>query len=294
MPDVTERLAELVAAGVDVDPEDAEEGAKAAAERLQEVEGRIHALRSPDSGAGASRRLREGRGDPYQGAGSAYKAAAEAGDSEALAELARERETLMEERTLLKRQQSALRGLARRARERVQEETAPDRLADRLEGFSDLLSEAEGALSAFRSAVAALEEAGSEVIECRKILGDDAPGLEPEQLRRWGLLSTSSPGEPAVERVQGPDGRPRPRRHLFKTRAQQRERFRALAPPSDDLLEAVRRRVTSERDRTTRYAGTPPEIDPQRVQDAVEDARHRAIVTGEFEDLEVEPAAKAS
>lgn len=293
--DLTEKLAEIVAQGVECDPDDAESGETAAAERLGEIRGRLAALSPPDSGAAASRRLREGRGDPYRGAGSAYREAAEKGDSEALAALEREREELMAERALLDRQRSALAGLARRARERVQEETAPDRLADALESFPALLDEAEEALQAFRDARERIEEAGQEIIGCRKIMGDDAPGLSPQELRRWGLIAGEKPGEPAVEREVGADGRPRQTRHLFRTRAIQRERFKALAPPRDELIEAVRRKVTSERDRTVRHLGPAPDVDPQRVQDAVEEARHRAIVTGEFEDLEVpEPAAKAS
>lgn len=298
MKDLTEKAAELVNEGDQVDPGDVEAVLPKIEDRVQEIRTRLVKISEPDGNPSLSRVAGLGGTSArhvYDGAGPVWREAAESGDVATLKALEDERAELRQERSLLTRQRTQLRASARRSRERIERESAPDRLADRLEEFSGLLGEAESALAAFRAARQALEEAGSEIVSCRKLVGDDAPGLEPQQLRRWGLIAGAKPGEPTVERDVGADGRPVQHRHLFKTRAQQRERFKALAPPSDDLLEAVRRRVRSERDRRVRYAGQAPEIPDAKVQDAVREARRAAIISGSFETLEPEPeTAKAS
>lgn len=290
---VTEAAAKMVAQGVEVDPDAAEETVAAVDERLEAISARLEELRPPEGGVGARRRRLEGEGDPYEGAGAAYREAAEAGDAGRLAELTREREDLLEERALLQRQRDTLKGLLRRARERQQRETAPDRLADRLEAFPGLLSDAEEALERFREARDALEEAGAEIVSCRKLLGDDAPGLEPGELRRWGLLCARVPGEVGtvtVESARG--GAPRERPHLFRTPTIQQQRFGALGPPREELVAAVRRRLRQERDRKVRHVGGAPEIPESRVRDAVREARRRATIAGE--ELEVETTAETN
>jgi hypothetical protein len=193
----------------------------------------------------------------------------------------------MAELSLLQRQRRQLKASARLSEEREARESAPSRLENRLEAFPDLLAEAEAALEAFQEAREKLEEAGQEIVEARKLVGDDADGLTPAQFRRWGLLAATVPGEPG-ERLTSADsgGPPRRQLHLFRTTAQQRAREKALQPPSEALVEATRRQLREKRDRKIGYAGTPPKIDDRRVLQAVEDARRKAIISGEFEVLE--------
>lgn len=286
MADVTERAAELVNEGDQVDPEDVDAILPEISERVEEIEVRLEAIASPKGNPSLSK-VRGRGGVPgqhvYKGAGDAWREAAEAGDAAELARLEEERAELRQERSLLTRQRRQLVANRARSEQRIAEETAPERLEDALERFPEALAEAEAALEAFRAARDELDELGREIAGCREIVGDDADGLTPRLFRRWGLLETPTPGELGRQRVQPVAGRHHDRAHVFGNLKQMETKLDTLEAPSEAVLEATRRRLDEEGGTYLGYGERP--IPDEKIQERIREERVRAIVAGEFERL---------
>lgn len=219
-----------------------------AADRLDEVQGRIEQIKPPAKAnpAKGPRHHTAPRPDPLATAGPEYRELVEAGeDPKALADLTREHEELVAERTMLQLRRDKLRDRRKEAEEEEARAEAPGKARDLLDALPDALDTADAALTAAADALDRVGEIRRELDAARDLLDNGEPYYSPEALRRlWALDAASISGHllrravstrpdalPAIVAATGGGRVVRP--------AYRNDCATKLAPPTEGFLERV-------------------------------------------------------